>query len=591
MADPDEVCCAGGSRAAEREAFEANHDLKTDEELLAPVPQPFTPLLMFVCTFEAVIGNVRAEVPALIEALRGKLRYPVVAVNSNFGNVYLPGHEGHVKLPKEVEEPQVLPGGIQPPIRKQRKLQGSGTCFNSAVEPVIVPSLDPRLAANIHDAVSDFALREGKTKVYKMKCFPSTGKSQVPGVIMPSFDDGEYVARAWAELLSSLPADAGIRRDPGRELAVAGTRPIMINYKFNLRRRSPRILLNLLELYEFLEGARAAAGADEPGAGKTQREVAEENNAKVRGQLERLRAAPKIVFLEMTSVMAAAGPAGARSESPERGPGPSPSPSPGSEEELFHAAELYGEERETPAPPRPSGQRFYAAALFEKVTEERLARWVACRGEVALGDPPGWYSDIVVDSDDLEWLDDEFLFAPEWRRWAVAKPPDLGAVRRAFEEAEEAARRQLVADLVPVEDLGPASARARYPVLPFPVGSITALQDDVKISFKFLLRGAEDTKKVRVNIFHRGKINILGANEHATAQVIYRFLRELLLSDWRRFVCIKPRPPKRPSEKREAAPAPSPEAKRALAQLEAHLEALRMGGDAGGDAGHLEPPV
>lgn len=346
--------------------FDPGHAHADDASLLAPHPEPFTPLFMFVCTFEAEISNLSIGVADMIQILRGRLRLPIVCVNSNFGNVALPGYEYLIKRPNPLPpQPQLLPGGIRPPVRRQRKLQGTGTCFNSAVEPYIMPGRDPGTPPEIAAAVEAFRQKTKKPKIYKMKCFPTTGKTQVPGIIIPDLRDGDYVTQVWADYLTSLPADAGHRADTARPLEIVSSGPNMLNYKFKLLRRSPRILLDLAALSAFL--ARA--------------------------------------------------------------------------------------------------------------------QWSA----------PG----------------------------ELAGPQPL-----------------------------------------FPVRDVKHLQDDVKISFKFVVN-AED-KRVLINMFHRGKVNILGADSLATARTIYAYLSELLQTGWTQYVCIEPRPPARraakppPGAEPQPPPAPPP---------------------------------
>jgi hypothetical protein len=144
---------------------------------------------------------------------------------------------------------------------RQRRLQGDGTCFNSAVEAIIIPGPedDPppevlRLQAQLPE------------KHYAVKSFPTTGRTQVPGVLDPDLVDGAYVARLWAKYLT----DSGVGVHPEHPIEVVAERPIMQNFKFHLIRRSPRLIINLPALVTLLEEmklqqARSADGA--PAAG------------------------------------------------------------------------------------------------------------------------------------------------------------------------------------------------------------------------------------------------------------------------------------------------------------------------------------
>ena len=185
----------------------------TDEALLS-ASGGLTEPIMFVATFEAKLSNVSMPMEDAITMV--DLRMPIVALNCNFGHKCLPGYEKYLKL-----KPKKAVG--------TRKGQGDRTCFNSALEPVIV-------------------LDRGDippSKVYYMKCFPSTGEVQVPGVLLPDMSDGTEAVNAWVGLLNYCGlGDADNEGDP-LNIAVIRSRPNMINFKFRIKRASPRVLIDL----------------------------------------------------------------------------------------------------------------------------------------------------------------------------------------------------------------------------------------------------------------------------------------------------------------------------------------------------------
>jgi hypothetical protein len=252
---------------AEKEPFLPGHTRLEDSVLIAyPAGGGFTPLTLFVCTYVAKLGNLNIKLDALTRLMCADPHGPLVAVNSNFGHACQPGYERLLKAPQ--------PAAPRPPGARgrPRKVQGDGTCFNSAIEPILV-------------------LAPGASKVYKVKCFPTTGETQVPGVICPDLRDGHAALTTFVAYLNGLGTDltgvpaaaAAVPAAAASEeggAAAAGTaaapaaaavppvvilseQPKMLNYKYCLRRNSPRILINLAALARYmsaLEESKIVAG-------------------------------------------------------------------------------------------------------------------------------------------------------------------------------------------------------------------------------------------------------------------------------------------------------------------------------------------
>lgn len=109
-----------------------------DETILARRDQPFSPLTMFVCTYQAVLSNIRKKPEALIRALEP--RGPIRALNCNFGHKFQPGYERFEKRAAPPAPARAGPAGqIAAAIVRVRKRQGDGTCFNSALEVTVIP--------------------------------------------------------------------------------------------------------------------------------------------------------------------------------------------------------------------------------------------------------------------------------------------------------------------------------------------------------------------------------------------------------------------------------------------------------------------
>jgi len=169
--------------AAAREVYLPDHKWLEDSVLLGlPARGPFTTLTLFVCTYVAKLDNLHMNFVELTRVMCQNPHGCLLAANSNFGHAAQPGSERYLKTPKP-------PRARRAPMRgRPRKVQGDGTCFNSAVEPVIT--------------IDHPDLAEGK--VYFVKCFPTTGETQVPGVVLPNLADGHLVLAAFVDYLNEL---------------------------------------------------------------------------------------------------------------------------------------------------------------------------------------------------------------------------------------------------------------------------------------------------------------------------------------------------------------------------------------------------
>ena len=206
-----------------------------DSALMAlPARGPLSPLTMFVTTYRAKLGNLHISCEDLTRRMCATLHAPLVAFNSNYGHACQPGYESLLKA--RVPPPERL-GPMRGRLRKE---QGDGTCFNSAVEPIIVIA--------DHPGISEY-------KVYKVKCFPTTGETQIPGVICADLSDGRAVLETFVRYLNQLgvgdvdPGGGGGGAEPRRlPVTAINENPNMLNYKFFINRTSDRTLVNLRKL-------------------------------------------------------------------------------------------------------------------------------------------------------------------------------------------------------------------------------------------------------------------------------------------------------------------------------------------------------
>jgi hypothetical protein len=156
------------------------------------------PLRQFLCVYEARLEGLGQSHYQLGQQMEGQLARPIVALNSNYHREALPGYERFLKEPK-ARAPAAAPGL---PNRRRRQPQGNGSCINSAVEPVVYVG----------------------EQDYKMKCFPTTGVTQVPGVRREDCADGRAAVEAWVHFLN----ERGLGR---RKVEIASTRVLLLNYK------------------------------------------------------------------------------------------------------------------------------------------------------------------------------------------------------------------------------------------------------------------------------------------------------------------------------------------------------------------------
>jgi len=197
----------------------------SDEDLLVMPSPPLTANVLFVCTYEGLISNIKIPNDKLTAFLEPTGH--ILAFNSNFGHKAQPGFEQYLKFPDPVKKEG----------KKPRKLQGDGTCFNSTVEPVI--------GFNCQGRKSD--------KVYYVKCFPTTGQTQVPGVLKPDLSDGYTVLQTWVDYLNEQGVGTKDETGKPRKIEIVSSKPNMLNFKCQVRCCTPRLLVHLALFAEYMD--------------------------------------------------------------------------------------------------------------------------------------------------------------------------------------------------------------------------------------------------------------------------------------------------------------------------------------------------
>lgn len=211
----------------EKESFLPNHKKLSDNELSQLPENPLTECRMFTATMEAKLSNLNIDIRDAIKKL--KPQGSVVAINCNFGHVALPGWESSLKTKPKTQKKKK-------DGKKKRKLQGDGTSFNSALEPVVNYTGDAYDKAN---------------KQYFLKCFTTTGQTQVPGTVKPDLSDGKKVLELWVNFLNRSKFGVRDEKKNSKKIRILWARPNMINYKFRVKRNTPRALVNLSALASY----------------------------------------------------------------------------------------------------------------------------------------------------------------------------------------------------------------------------------------------------------------------------------------------------------------------------------------------------
>jgi len=182
----------------------------------------FTAILNSTSCVDGVLKNVEFHEQDFTECLNpfyaepGCGRDNVVIVDSNWGRYVREGYTGVAARVKSNR-------GRKPKqkVRKNRKVQGNGSKFNSCIQFAVLS--DP-------DAI-------GKGKEYKIKVFRN-GKFQIPGVLTEDMSDVQQPLKDLATYLDAYFLD------PVEIVSIAS---VMRNYKFNLKVGK----IDIRELYKF----------------------------------------------------------------------------------------------------------------------------------------------------------------------------------------------------------------------------------------------------------------------------------------------------------------------------------------------------
>lgn len=188
----------------------------------------FTEVISTTNTMEGYLSNVQFHEQELITRVRGTP--DVVDYHCNYGRVTYPGYVPPVRVRKKK---------VGAPRRRPRKIQGSGTDFNSQLTAVVrsrtavigpgscVFADDPNVLVDgiIHIPTS--------ASVYKFKVF-RTGRIQLPGAKPDTIEDVMECIQILVRELNAI-----LYPDGSAPIELVYILPVMKNYKFSTR---PRVI-------------------------------------------------------------------------------------------------------------------------------------------------------------------------------------------------------------------------------------------------------------------------------------------------------------------------------------------------------------
>ena len=181
-------------------------------------------LEMSIATWQGELSNLKMDYKDLQNQVFGKIdRKIVVGHHSNHN------HEDPLKLRTKTPKPR----------KKGRKVHGDGTSFQACLE-IWITIDHPEINAKFPD------------KVYKIKCFSSTGKIQIPGGRLESGEDCRIAIQNLIKFFNSL--DIG-KDAEGNTVPIELVRlePSMMNFKTKLKLDDPTLDLYNYKLNRYIQ--------------------------------------------------------------------------------------------------------------------------------------------------------------------------------------------------------------------------------------------------------------------------------------------------------------------------------------------------
>ena len=172
-------------------------------------------LKMFLCTYGITLNGISQKFDAeLMNKLEPK--FPIVAINSNFGHKCLKGYENRLRT-KETKKKKK-----KNTDKKERKHQGDGSSFS-------------------HGVVFDV---ENGDRIYHVRCFTASGDTQILGVIQPDFSDAKSVTKTIVNFLNETKIFK-------TQIEAINEQFTMRNYAFTMNNNSPNLLIKFARVAEY----------------------------------------------------------------------------------------------------------------------------------------------------------------------------------------------------------------------------------------------------------------------------------------------------------------------------------------------------
>jgi hypothetical protein len=188
-----------------------------------------TELKLFVCTQSAKITDFNYSMEDFTKMIQENFPDFILSLNTNYLHICQPGCESELKLNSKKKKNKIL---------KKRQTQGDETIFHSAIQLNLI----------LNNTIKNY-LTQSKSKVYKIKLYPSTGKVQIPGIIKSDLSDGIEIINKLINYINSIPSILSAKK----KYEIEDINIIMINYKTSLFLASPRILFNLNSIGEYIQ--------------------------------------------------------------------------------------------------------------------------------------------------------------------------------------------------------------------------------------------------------------------------------------------------------------------------------------------------